>query len=144
MFKFFIKTTFRSFKKFNRNFIINTLGLSIAFVCCILLALWIKDEYSVDRFHENDNHIYQVMMNYDNGGDIYTFEWTPAPLSDAITNEIPNVAHSTNVYSFSNEGIIVSDEAVSMRTNEIYAGKEFFDMFSFNSKYFNGMLRNLI
>jgi len=132
MIRYFLKTTFRSFKKFNRNFLINILGLSTSFVCLILVALWVKDEQSVDNFHENESDIYQVMFNYKNGNETYTFEWTPAPLANALVDQIPQVEYATNVYSFANQGIILNEKNVSIRTNEIYAGKDFFTMFSFN------------
>jgi len=33
---------------------INIMGLAVGMVCCILILLWVQDEMSYDRFHENE------------------------------------------------------------------------------------------
>ncbi|WP_219011711.1 ABC transporter permease [Aquimarina litoralis] len=111
---------------------INILGLSAAFTSIILVALWVQDEFSTDRFHKNESRIYQVLQNFENGNDIFTFEWTPAPLANEIKKQLPGVSHATNVYSFNNEGIIRNNDNSSLRIKEIFAGGDFFTIFSFD------------
>lgn len=131
MFLYHIKTSFRSLKKSNKTFFINLIGLSTAFACFILVMLWVVDEYSIDKFHKSDDELFQVMLNYKNGNDLYTFEWTPIPLREALLSEIPSVKFATNLYSFRNEGIISNHKKSSLRTKEVYVGNDFFSMFSF-------------
>ncbi|MDH7448139.1 ABC transporter permease [Aquimarina sp. 2201CG14-23] len=132
MFRYFINTSFRNFKKFNRNFLINSIGLSAAFTSIILVILWVNDEYSIDKFHKNEEQIFQVLQNFKNGNDIFTSEWTPAPLAKEIKDKIANTTYATNVYSFGSKGIVSRKDNSSIRTNEIFAGQDFFNMFSFN------------
>jgi putative ABC transport system permease protein len=37
---------------------INIMGLAVGMACCILILLWVQDEMSYDRFHENADDIY--------------------------------------------------------------------------------------
>ncbi|MFC1725852.1 ABC transporter permease [candidate division KSB1 bacterium] len=62
MFKNYLKSTFRHLSK-NRSYtIINIIGLSIGFVCCILIGLYVYQELSWDRFHRKADRIYRITM----------------------------------------------------------------------------------
>ena len=37
---------------------INIMGLAVGIACCILILLWVQDEMSYERFHENADDIY--------------------------------------------------------------------------------------
>ena len=37
---------------------INIMGLAVGMACCMLILLWVQDEISYDRFHENADDIY--------------------------------------------------------------------------------------
>jgi ABC-type antimicrobial peptide transport system permease subunit len=52
---------FRSFKKDKSTFLINLIGLSTGLGCALLFFLWISDELAVDKFHEKDNRLFQVI-----------------------------------------------------------------------------------
>jgi len=41
---------------------INIAGLSIGLACCILILLYVNDDWSFDRFHANRNDLYRVTM----------------------------------------------------------------------------------
>jgi ABC-type antimicrobial peptide transport system permease subunit len=51
----------------NRNLVrhkvfsaINIIGLSLGMTCCLFIFLWITDERSIDNFHANGDHLYNV------------------------------------------------------------------------------------
>ncbi len=46
--------TFRNFKRYKITFLINLIGLSSGLACALLIYLWVNEELSVDKFHEND------------------------------------------------------------------------------------------
>ena len=39
---------------------INLTGLAIGLACCILLFLYVRDEWRYDRFHEHRDRIYRI------------------------------------------------------------------------------------
>lgn len=52
----------------NKNFsFINITGLTIGITVCMMIFLFIMNEFSIDRFHRNADRIFRVMREYDKG-----------------------------------------------------------------------------
>jgi len=70
---------------------INLLGMTAGITVCLLIALYVINEFSYDRFHANADRIYQVGM-YKKFGvyDVRSASTCP-PLADAMLSEIPEV-----------------------------------------------------
>ncbi len=45
------------------------MGLAVGMACCILILLWVQDEFSFDRFHKNYDNLYTTDPELD--GAIY-------------------------------------------------------------------------
>jgi putative ABC transport system permease protein len=86
MFKNYLKTTFRNTTRHKGYSFINLTGLAIGIACTLLILLWVKDELSYDRFHENGKNIYRI-MSYGTKYMIEGIDGTPAPLAPAIKEE---------------------------------------------------------
>ncbi|MGC3943001.1 MAG: ABC transporter permease [Chryseolinea sp.] len=82
---------FRNFGKYKSTFVINLLGLSTGLTCAILIALWVTDEYRMDKFHELDSRLYRVLVNNRLDGKLETSPTTQAILGDALQAEVPEV-----------------------------------------------------
>ncbi len=126
-----IKKYFRSIKRSKISFIINLIGLSLGMVCVLLIYLWSKDEIEYDKFHENDNRLYQMMINQKLNNEFQTNKYNSLPFINAIAENIPEIedvasvvkSYSTNVLSLGQKNINVKG---------IYASKDFFNLFSFD------------
>jgi putative ABC transport system permease protein len=69
MFKNYFKTAFRTLLRSKTYAFINIAGLSLGLACTMLIILYVKDEVSYDRFHNNVNNIYRVVtQNLDKAG----------------------------------------------------------------------------
>ncbi|GAB5529315.1 MAG: ABC transporter permease [Roseivirga sp.] len=65
----YLKMTVRQFKRNLRYSLMNTLGLTVGILSTLLISLYILDELSYDRFHENHDEIYRLVKhNPSNGG----------------------------------------------------------------------------
>ena len=60
MWKNYFKIAWRNIRRNAVNSIQNILGLAIAFVICLFSVLYLLDETSYDKFHENADRIYRV------------------------------------------------------------------------------------
>jgi putative ABC transport system permease protein len=71
--------------------LINISGLSLGLVLVVFLMLWMKFEFSFDRFHQNAEKIFRVVteIHYENSQ--FSFTGTPAPLGETLKNNIPEV-----------------------------------------------------
>ena len=58
----FIKIGIRNLIKNKIYSIINILGLAIGLAGCILIGLFVEDELSYDKFHENSDNIYRLAL----------------------------------------------------------------------------------
>ncbi|MDR8393694.1 ABC transporter permease [Aliifodinibius sp. S!AR15-10] len=133
MLKNYIKITFRSFRRRKGFFVINILGLSIGLACSLLIYLWINSEYQVDKFNEKDDQLFQVMKNYAEPDGINTGEDTPGRLADALANEMPEVEQSVSVFppaDYTFNGILTFGDT-HVKANSKFAGREFFNVFSY-------------
>ena len=67
MFKNYIKIAFRSLLRGKAHSLINILGLSLGIGVCILIVLFVRDEWTFDKFHKNADRIYRVYAREDWG-----------------------------------------------------------------------------
>lgn len=126
---------YRSALHFKSSFFINLIGLSTGLACTLLIYLWVQHELSVDKFHKKDNQLYQVMFNIVTPQNIQTLDITPVPLAAALAEEMPEVEQAVSIDDFSSwrnrEGILSSGNK-HIKVKGLHAGKDFFNVLSFN------------
>lgn len=91
MFNNLIKHSIRSFKRQRAYIVINIIGLSIGIACSLLIALFVINEASFDRFNVKKDRIYRVILNGKIGGQEITGAYTPAIMGTTLPNEFPEV-----------------------------------------------------
>jgi predicted permease len=124
---------YRTIKRFKSTFFINLIGLSSGLACALLIYLWVNDELHVDRFHANDSQLYQVMENNPNADGIRTQDRTPDLLAETMAAELPEVAYAAAVLPASAMPslLTVSANSVNIKAAGQFAGKDFFNIFSY-------------
>ncbi len=101
MFKNYLKIAIRNLFKQKMYSLINICGLAIGLACTILILMWVRDEISFDRFHQNADHIYRINWNFKWNNNEGIGPGTPPPLAAALTREVPEVAATTRIYPVS-------------------------------------------
>jgi putative ABC transport system permease protein len=92
MLKYNLITSFRSISR-NLSFsLINISGLALGLVLVIILFTWLRFEISFDKFHENADRIYRVVVEFKDKSASDNFADTPAPLGDALKKDIPEIS----------------------------------------------------
>ncbi len=66
MFKNYFKIALQNIKMHKINSIIHVFGLALGFTCCILIYLYVSNELSYDKFHENRDSLYRVVIKWHN------------------------------------------------------------------------------
>ena len=133
MLRHHLKLAFRGFKRFKTSFAINLIGLSSGLACALFIYLWVSDEWNMDKFHEKNDQLYQVMQNINLIGKVETIEYTPALLGESLLAHFPAVTEMTSVVpagSYGSDGIIEYQEK-QLKSIEQYASPSYFDVFSF-------------
>jgi putative ABC transport system permease protein len=81
--------------------ITNILGLSIGIASCILIMLFVKSEFSYDKFHTKSERIYRAWLHEKYEGQEFINTQTPIPLGPALVSNFPEVESMCRVYTFS-------------------------------------------
>ena len=129
MFRNYIKTTFRNTSRHKGYTFINLAGLAIGMACTLLILLWVKDELSYDRFHENGRDIYRI-MSYGTKYMIEGTEGTPAPLGPAAKEEVPGVLNYAR-FSDVPKLVVRYQDKVFYETRGLIADPSIFEIFTF-------------
>ncbi len=129
MFKNIIKITFRNISKHKGYYFINVAGLSIGMVCFILIALFITDELSYDRYHEKADRIYKAGVRALWADNEFHGSVSPAPFSRALVTEFPEVEVSTRLVR-SGFPVIRYKDKVFSEERWYWADDTFFDVFT--------------
>jgi putative ABC transport system permease protein len=109
---------------------INILGMTAGIAACLLIALYIIDEFSYDRFHTKADRIYQVGLHKRFGAlDVRSASTCP-PLADAMMSEIPEV-ESVLRLTGAGKPVIRYEEKVFTEDKVFVTESNFFDFFSF-------------
>lgn len=133
MLKNYLKIALRTIKRNLGYSLINLIGLSVGLACCILIFLWVQDELSYDRFQENKDRLYRVVLqDFDAQGDIGGTT-TPYALAPILKRKFPEMLHFARFQDKSwmeNSSFAYGDQK-HYEPGVFLADPEFFKMFSF-------------
>src|SRR6187455_2286287 len=117
---------------------INILGLAIGICCCVLIMLFVRSEFSYDRFHSKSDRIYRAWVKEHNEDmeDIIDIV-TPLPLAGALQGNFPDIESTCRVYSF---GPLVKVGEKSFSEDVRMVDSSFFQIFDF--KFIEGNREN--
>ena len=79
-----------AFRQLSRNKVfsgINILGLSLGMALAVLIAIFIKNEFSYDHWMDNSEYTYRVYRNWGSQGTIFT----PSPLANKLAKDYPEI-----------------------------------------------------
>lgn len=96
MFKTVLKTIFRGLLKDRLYSAINIFGLAVGVACFTLIALWVVDEMSYDRFYPTPERIYRLAVDNELSGAIQQYAVSSAPMALTMAREIPEVEMGMN------------------------------------------------
>ena len=63
MFRNYLKISLRYLLRYKTYTAINVLGLAVGITCCVLIMLFVRSEFSYDRFHTKADRIYRVWQD---------------------------------------------------------------------------------
>ncbi len=129
MLKNYLTITFRTMIRRKGFSLIHVFGLSIGLASCMLIGLYIQDELQYDDFHENADHVYRVLRQFDLPDLQATIETTPPALAATIKEQLPDVERAVRVGRSSPVVKRGTQEFVETRFLDAESG--FFEMFSF-------------
>ena len=129
MLKSYVNITLRNIQRQRGYALLNITGLAVGMACCILILLWVQDEISYDRFHQNRNRIYRITYAEEIGGVYEHYAMSPFVSAPTFTEELPEVVTYTRFIR--NAGLITSEEKKFDEAGIAYADSDFFKIFTY-------------
>lgn len=129
MFSNLFKHSIRSLKRQRAYILINILGLSIGIACTLLIALFVINEASYDRFNEKKERIVRVVLTGKIGGQEIVGAFTCAPIGPTMVREIPEVENFVRMNGWG-PSVIEYEKKTFTEDHFIEVDSSFFDIFS--------------
>jgi len=124
-----IKYSVRSFKRQRSYIIINILGLSIGIACSLLIAIFVLNEASYDKYNEKKDRIFRLVLNGKIGGQEIVGAFTPSVMGPTMAEEFPEVEDFLRMTG-SGPTVVEYDAHIFTEDNLIQADSSFLDFFT--------------
>ena len=139
----FFQIAWRNLMKRKMYGFINIAGLTIGMACCVLIALYIQNELSYDRYHTESDRIYRVTQTFrsvqpgENPGppspqDFWV--WGCAPVGAALQADYPEIEKVVRFMS-PNSILLQHGDTRIQQDNLLYMDSTAFDVFSWKMLY---------
>lgn len=130
MIKNYFKTAWRNLMKSKVFSFINVLGLTIGITVCMMIFLFIMNEFSVDRFHTDHGRIYRLMRGFKNEGKYGSVSYVSGMHAPALLNDFKG--EILKAVRVNPRGNLVTVGDKSFQEKKVYTvDPDFFDLFSF-------------
>ena len=107
----YLKIAWRNLRKNKIYSVINILGLAAGMAVAMLIALWIWDEITYDKYHTNHNQLAQVMTTFiDNTGKMETGEAVCMPIGDELRSKFGSDFKNISMTSWNFGHVLAVDE----------------------------------
>lgn len=134
MLRNYLSIALRNLRKHQAFSIINISGLAIGIACCVLLSLYIKNEFSFEKHIEGNDRIYRLYSVFIKDGTAESFPRTSPPVALALAEQFPEIETATRLVNPPE----VEQHLLRYKDNIFYektgylVDSTFFDVFSFD------------
>ena len=131
MFRNYLKIAFRIFYKYKSYSFINVAGLAIGMACCMLIMMWIQDEFKYNKFNKQLDNIFCVVQYSPKRPNI-KYSTMPAPLIPHLKNKFADIQYASR-FRVSDRRLFSYQGKNFFEDNGGFADPELFDIFTFGS-----------
>jgi len=129
MIKNYFIIAYRSLVKSKGYSILNVAGLAAGLTCFILIALWVNDEFSYDKFNEHYSNIYRLTTAVVRDGSVTESAMTGAPVAAALKHDYPEVTDAVRLKM--REEIVTYQNQQVLQGGILLTDPSFFNVFSY-------------
>lgn len=125
----YLTVAVRAFARQKAYTLVNVSGLAVGFASCLMILLFVRDELSYDRFHENGDRIVRVLRESEAAGELQLSAVVLGELAPQLEQTFSGVERAVRVHR---RGGVLSNGADSYEEPGFaWADSDFFDVFSF-------------
>jgi len=127
--KNYLKITWRNLKRNKIYSFINVFGLAVGMACCIVIILFVQDELSYDRFHENADRIFRLTITRTTSGQEFHHTITYGDMGPGLVNEFPEVVDCVRLGM--PRDFIVESDSKRFQTDPVGSDPSILNIFTF-------------
>lgn len=114
----------------NKGFaFLNIIGFAFGLSSFLLIAMYVNDELSYDKFNQHHDAIFRVDTELKYGGAVTSFAIAAPPVAEAMLREFPEVEHAVRIEPLSNLQL-KKGTSVIQEDRAMLADQSLFDVFS--------------
>ena len=126
MFKNDLKVALRIFYKNSIYLFINIFGLGIGIACCMLIMMWVQDEFRYDKFNKQLDDIFCVIQYFQEQPNS-KYSSLPAPILPHLKNKFADSQNASR-FRVSNRRLFSYQDKHAFEDNGGFADPELFDI----------------
>jgi putative ABC transport system permease protein len=133
MFKNYFKTAWRNLNMNKFISFINLFGLTVGLSCCLLIAIYILNELSYDRYNKNADNIYRIertFLNAETGALSLELGAVAPPFAPLLQNDFKDIKEVTSILPAGTSAIKYG-ENIFNQDNVFFADENLFNVFDF-------------
>jgi len=130
MLRNYIVTTFRALRKQGFYTFINVTGLSVGIAACLVILLFVVNEFSYDRYHKKGNRIFRVNTEIQFGSNHFHVATGYPVQAELFRETYPEIERTVRIRDWGHRYVRNVDSQDKARENVVWADSSFFEIFS--------------
>ncbi|RYF83658.1 MAG: ABC transporter permease, partial [Chitinophagaceae bacterium] len=130
MFRNYLKVAMRNLWKQKTFSAINIVGLATGLCCFLLIAMYVVDEMSYDRFNEKADRIYRISSDIKFNGSTMHFTQTPDMMGEVLKKDYPEVEAYTRIFVNRGNKLVKKGAEYINEVNVAHVDSTFFTVFT--------------
>lgn len=140
MFRNYLKLVLRKFRKDKLYSIVNISGITIGLTAFLLIALFVRDELSYDRFHKDEDQLFRLINENKQNG--FRSGYIPPDFAEYILEDVPGIESFTRITQDRSKSLLQYQDKVIYSGGVFITDSNFFETFNF--KLINGHESNVL
>jgi len=130
MIRNYFKIALRNLWKHKGFTALNVLGLSMGLCCFIVIAMYVFDELSYDRYNEKADRIYRINSDIRFGGTDLVMAVSSDPMGEVLKQDYPEVENYVRFYNSNGSKLIKKGNELINETRVTHADSTLFEVFT--------------
>ncbi len=129
MFEHLLRNALRNIGKGRAFSIINILGLAMGLCACLLITLFVADEFSYDRYNDKADRIFRIVYDAHLNGNAFIGNYAPFPMGPTLVKENPPIENAVRIRS-QGDVMVKTASGDELETRVVFADSSLFSVFT--------------
>jgi putative ABC transport system permease protein len=131
MLRNYLKVAFRSLVRTKVYSLINIAGLSLGVACCLLLSLYVQDEFGYDKHHDRLSDLYRIDTQFEGVVGFDKLGSVSPPIPMTLDEELEEVEVAARIVPTFSENLIQYEEKKFYESKGYVADSTLFDVLTY-------------